>query len=323
MIMRTALFTGVLISLLTGNLLAQQEAQTSQYMLNQYIFNPAVGGTSENIEAAAGYRAQWIGLEGAPQTFYATVHGALGNKPAGKKKKKTYFHGVGAYFSVDKTGLLSRTLAYFSYAYNMSLTKKIRLSTGLFAGIQQQRIDGSKVVMNGSDNSLPPTNITQIMPDVSLGTWLYSEDFYAGVSINQILKNRLDYSINNPGAQEVGSLQYHFFITGGYRFAFGSDEAFEWIPSAMVRIVSPAPVSFDINNKIRYKKMCWAGVSYRHQDAIAFLAGFTVAKSLHIGYSYDVSTSGLAAYNNNTHEILVGYSFGNKNSSTKGSPGFW
>lgn len=288
--------------------IGQQKILVSQYMLNQYLVNPAVAGTADFFEAATGYRLQWVGLEGAPRTFYLTAHGPLGKAPSHynwKGKKKSH-HGIGVYFAVDKTGLLSRTLAYGTYAYNLPLNKKIRWSNGLNIGFQQHRINGSEVVMDGYDPSLPGTEINKIVPDVSVGSWLYSEDFYAGLAINQILRNRLDYSVNN--LSDIGRLKYHYFATAGVRIPFYYDEM-DWIPSVMLRYVNPAPVSIDINSKVRYKKMYWLGVSYRHKDAVAGLVGMTLFKSLHIGYSYDFSISDLAKYHNNSHEFVVGYSF--------------
>lgn len=288
---------------------SQQRILVSQYMLNQYLLNPAVGGTGEFIEAYAGYRLQWVGLEGAPRTFYLTAHAPVGKAASNYnwRTKKSYFHGIGGYLVVDKTGLVSRTQAYLSYAYNMRVTKKIRWSTGAFLGFQQYRIDGTGVVMDGRyDPALPGVDMNKLFPDLSLGTWLYSPDFYVGASVNQIFRNRLDFSVNKI-TNDIGRLNYHYYLTGGYRIPFYYN-LMEWIPSVMIRYVKPAPVSFDLNSKFRYKKMYWAGVSYRHEDAIAVLAGITLAKSILLGYSYDISISKLAPYHANSHEIVVGYS---------------
>lgn len=296
--------------LISFHVFAQQQIQVSQYMLNQYVVNPAVGGTAEFVEAAAGYRAQWIGLEGSPRTFYMSVHSPIKKAPkhVNWKGKKNYFHGIGAYVNVDQIGLLSRTSVYGSYAYNMGINKKIRWSTGMFLGFQQHRIDGSGIVMKGFDNALPDYDINKMMPDVTLGTWLYSADWYAGISSTQILRNRLDYSVDNPNSGEIGRLKSHFFITAGTRIPFYHKE-FEWIPSIMVKKVHPAPFSIDLNSKFKYKKMYWAGVSYRSNDALVFLLGITVAKSLHIGYSFDAPITDLRKYQGTSHEFVIGYSF--------------
>lgn len=308
--MKKHIIYSIFAFLITVGSQAQQQIQISQYMLNQYIVNPAVGGTGEFIEATAGYRMQWTGLDGAPRTFYMSVHSPIKKAPKhyNWKNKKNYFHGLGAYVNVDQTGLLSRTSVYASYAYNMAITKKIRFSSGAFMGFQQHKIDGSKIVMKGQDVALPGSDINQLVPDISLGGWLYSDDFYVGLSSTQILRNRLDYSINNPGSGDIGRLKSHYFFTAGTKIPFYHKEM-EWIPSIMVKKVSPAPYVVDINSKFKYKKMYWVGFSYRHNDAVVILLGMTLAKSLHLGYSFDASTSHLRTYQGNTHEITIGYSF--------------
>ena len=50
--------------------LAQQQAQYSQYMNNNYILNPGATGVEDYIDVKLSYRTQWTGLEGAPKTYY-------------------------------------------------------------------------------------------------------------------------------------------------------------------------------------------------------------------------------------------------------------
>ena len=65
---------------LSFSLLAQQKPHYSQYVLNQYILNPALTGIENYVDVKFSHRHQWVGLEGAPVTTYATVHGAIGKK---------------------------------------------------------------------------------------------------------------------------------------------------------------------------------------------------------------------------------------------------
>ena len=57
---------------------AQQRPQYSQYMMNNYLLNPAVTGVEDFLDFKAGMRRQWVGLEGAPITYYASAHAAIG-----------------------------------------------------------------------------------------------------------------------------------------------------------------------------------------------------------------------------------------------------
>jgi len=57
---------------------AQQRPHYTQYIMNNYIVNPAIGGIENYVDVKLSARNQWIGNEGAPKTFYATIHGAIG-----------------------------------------------------------------------------------------------------------------------------------------------------------------------------------------------------------------------------------------------------
>ncbi len=58
--------------LVLGTLLlaqGQKEPQYTQYMYNIGSFNPAYVGSTENPEITSMYRAQWLGIPGAPRTI--------------------------------------------------------------------------------------------------------------------------------------------------------------------------------------------------------------------------------------------------------------
>ena len=56
---------------------AQQLAQYSQYVFNQFSVNPAVAGSKDCLDMRLGYRQQWVGLEGAPVTGWVSMHGVI------------------------------------------------------------------------------------------------------------------------------------------------------------------------------------------------------------------------------------------------------
>ena len=75
---KLALLTG--LGMLFFSLQAQQKPHYSQYVLNQYILNPALTGIENYVDVKLSHRHQWVGLEGAPVTTYATIHGAIGKQ---------------------------------------------------------------------------------------------------------------------------------------------------------------------------------------------------------------------------------------------------
>jgi type IX secretion system PorP/SprF family membrane protein len=107
-----------------------------------------------------------------------------------------------------------------------------------------------------------------------------------------------------------GKLIPHMFFSAGYRVDLSDDISF--LPSAMVRYVSPLPMGFDVNAKFQYRDLVWAGVSYRHNDGFAGMLGLNVSNTMNVGYSYDYTTSRLNTVSKGTHEFLIGFLIGNR-----------
>ena len=72
----------ILLFLLLGGsrLVAQQLPQYTQYMYNTSTINPAYVNEDNRMDATLSYRAQWIGIDGAPETKALTVSGIINNR---------------------------------------------------------------------------------------------------------------------------------------------------------------------------------------------------------------------------------------------------
>lgn len=288
---------------------AQQVQQYAQYMVNPYVINPAVGGTEDFTDVKASYRAQWTGLEGAPRTIYFSGHGSLGREfnQYHRKNESNKWHGVGGYAFSDKAGAIERNAIYGSYAYNLPLRRKLRLSVGLFLGLKQFRVDTDMFedLTNGSDPQLTGGVKSKVIPDLALGGWLYDERFFVGFSVFQLLHNK----VNLEGATEDdGRLQPHYFLSGGLRIPINED--WNFVPSIIAKAVRPAPISVDYNLKIDYMDTYYAGVSYRSRDAFGLLVGTVLFRRVEVSYSYEFTVASVRHFNDGSHELIVGYRFG-------------
>src|SRR5204863_10215786 len=107
-----------------------------------------------------------------------------------------------------------------------------------------------------------------------------------------------------------GKMAPHLFLTAGYRFLLSEDVNFT--PSIMLKYLSPLPLQPEINAKLQYRDIVWAGASYRYKDGFAAMAGLNVSSNVNIGYAYDYTTSKLNSYSNGSHEIVLGFLLGNK-----------
>lgn len=298
------IFFSSCLALACSSAFAQQEAQYSMYMFNQLLINPAVTGTEDFGDAKLGYRDQWRQIDNGLKNFYGTFHTPLGkSKPEFDDVKPLAWHGVGGFATGEVAGILNKYKLYGSYAYHLPLSTKMFLSMGTFLGFQNYYVNQSKArfVDNQTDNALTG-NVTSFSPDGSIGAWLYSRELYVGLSILQIFNNKVKVV---DGTTATGKLSRHYFFTAGYKIKL--DDKWALVPSVLVKGLSPAPVQFDVNMKVRYMDKIWAGLSYRNKDAAVVLIGMTIDNRIDFGYSFDYSVSKLNKYSYGSHEILVGY----------------
>ncbi len=338
MVMKRNLFFAVLL-FLTTNVMAQQRPHYTQYILNQYILNPALSGVENYTDVKMSTRDQWVGLTGAPKTMYLTVHAPIGKSdyrtsatsyqvpgqnPRGKYYWENYtaaepHHGIGMTVINDKTGSFNRFTANATYAYHLGLSPTTNLSAGFSAGITNVSIDRSKNDFTGNNDPFDPATgaslsgqLNRIRPDVGFGFWLYSKDYFVGLSGQQIVPQKLVF-VDDAAFLTKGKLVPHLFLTAGYRFLIGED--FNAIPSVMVKYISASSkTNFqpEANIKLQYRDLLWLGGSYRYENGYSGMAGLNVSNTFNVGYAYDFTTTALNTVSRGTHEIVVGFTIGNK-----------
>jgi type IX secretion system PorP/SprF family membrane protein len=145
--------------------------------------------------------------------------------------------------------------------------------------------------------------------DMNAGMFLYSADYFLGLSMLQIVPQPLEFA-NNVVRTIEGRKVPHMFGTFGYRFLLTED--INMIPSVMVKYVNSAPIQADLNAKFQYREFLWAGASYRSEYGFAALAGVRALRNLTISYSYDYTTTRLNTVSNGSHEVIIGFLIGNR-----------
>lgn len=275
---------------------AQQDYQLTLYMLNPFIYNPAIAGVANFWQIRSNHRFQWVGMTDPPVTNAISAFG-----PHSKKDM-----GFGGNLLYDVTGPTSRMQLNGVYAYNIFLTNGIRMSMGMAAGVMQYKVDGTKIKLSDeTDPILQPSVYSKIAPDASLGIYLYRMDFYAGLSVKQLLNNTIKIGDNDKG---LNKLKSHFYLVGGYIFEINREWKVE--PTIVVKKVVPAPLQVEISSKVIYNRTFWGGLAYRSGDAVSAVLGYTYNKKIFIGYSYDFGLNDMRKYNSGSHEVCIGYDFG-------------
>jgi type IX secretion system PorP/SprF family membrane protein len=291
-----------LLFLLTGMLLigsfaakAQQDYQLTLYMLNPFIYNPAIAGTHNYYQIRSNHRFQWVGIKDPPITNAISAFG-----PHSKKDM-----GFGGTLLYDVTGPTSRMQLNGVYAYNIALTNEIRLSMGLAAGVMQYKVDGTKIKLAEDDDPvLQSTIYSKIAPDASLGVYVWNTEFFAGFSVKQLLNNKIKIGEDDKG---LSKLKSHFYLMGGYRYTINREWAIE--PAVIIKKVVPAPYQVELNCKVIYDKIFWGGLAFRSSDALSVILGYTYDRKIFFGYTYDIGLNDMRKYNSGSHEVCIGYNF--------------
>jgi type IX secretion system PorP/SprF family membrane protein len=317
-------------------LLAQQKPEYTQYILNQYILNPALSGIDNYTDIKASSRIQWVGINGAPVTTYLTIQGPIGkaddkttvttlfpNKngenPLGKQYWEDYkasppHHGIGLQVINDQTGPFNNFSVFGTYAYHIPLSPRTNLSAGIGLGASNLTLDQSK--LNWGDNGAQIDQAVQgsgqigkTHLDANAGLWLYSADYFIGFSALQLLPQKIVFTDKSVTYAQNGKLVPHYFFTTGYRFMLNDD--INVVPSIMVKDVSPVPVQVDFNVKMEYQDLVWIGATYRDLDGFDAMLGFNAGNLFTFSYSYDYTTTAINTVSSGTHEIIIGFILGN------------
>ena len=270
---------------------SQQDSQYTQYMYNTMTFNPAYAGTREVFSGIALYRNQWTGLDGAPETMNLSVHSPVGRKV-----------GLGLSITNDRIFIANETAIDFVFSYIMNVSENGKLSLGIKGGMNLFDIDFSRVNTGspgGGDPNVQYNVDNEFAPQVGIGAYYYSDKFYAGISIPNMLETEHFDDSNNSTAGE----RMHLHFITGYVFNLSQDIKFK--PAGLVKLVSGSPLQVDVSANFLFYDKFSLGAAYRWDAAMSVLTGFQIDDRLMIGYSYDWETTALAQYNSGSHEIFL------------------
>ena len=282
----------LIIILFTTLVKAQQDAQYTQYMYNMSVINPAYAGSFGTLSINMLGRSQWVGIPGAPRTLTLSI-----NSPVGKNV------GLGLSVIADEIGPLQEQNVFGDFSYTLKVGEKANLALGLKAGFTFLNFN------NLNYNSTEPTsnnqNPNKVSPNFGMGTFYYTDKFYAGMSIPNLLQT--SYFKKNKEEEKGAKKNRHFFLTSGYIFELSRNVKLK--PSIMAKIVQGAPVSIDFSGNVLVFNMLEFGLSHRLKESISALINVRTSRSLRVGYAYDHTLTGLGEFNSGSHEVLVLFNF--------------
>jgi type IX secretion system PorP/SprF family membrane protein len=268
----------LLISLLNIKGYGQSIPMYSQYMYNMTNINPAYAGNRGVPSLAFTWREQWAGLSGAPSTKSITF-----DMPTENKKV-----GLGFQIFDDKyVSVIRRTGLNLFYNLKIPVSDKGVLSIGLKGGFYNDlklltNVDLGQIA--AFDNAYA-SNFNKIVPIAGAGIYYQDDHFYLGFSAPDVISfSKTQTYKGDLSLYQVNEV--HYFFTTGYSFDVNDDISIK--PSALIKLVSGAPLQTDINTNIWLKNTIAVGASYRTGESVLGMVEYQINPQFRIGYAYDM-----------------------------------
>lgn len=265
----------------------------SQYMFNDIALNPANTGNQEALSLFGNFRAQWVGIPGAPMTQTFSAHSPLKNKSS----------AIGIQFFADQIGVDKTTGIFGSYSYGIDM-KKSRLSFGLSAGVSLVRSSNSQLNVNDGNDNLLTDSPLGIVPDASFGISFNSEKYFVSFSVPMFLSHTYD---GNKIRVKHDFLDYNFMLGGGVALDVGRQQRLK--PSLLLKYKPNSRPQADINLMAELHPIFEAGISYRTEESIIALFKFMPTQQFTVMYSFGMPLTPISYRQFGSHEIGLRFNF--------------
>jgi type IX secretion system PorP/SprF family membrane protein len=253
-------------------------------MFNGLAINPAYAGSHNSLDLSVLSRFQSVGLEGAPRTQTFTGHTGIMDKKI----------GLGFLVINDEIGVTQQTGFYLSYAYHIRFSGST-LSLGLQGGGTMVDAQYSQLLIRQPGDPILGDDVKGFKPNFGAGIYYYSDHFYAGISVPQLL---------DAGEKNITQLQ-PLIVTSGIVFTL--NPALKLKPNILFRVIDQKPVEFNYNMNLLIHEVLWIGVSYRPSNSANVILELQLTEKLRFGYAYDFGINDLSKATSGSHEFMLNF----------------
>jgi type IX secretion system PorP/SprF family membrane protein len=275
----------------------QSNIRLNNYWGNAHYINPASIYDKYQAVFSMAARKQWVGVTGAPMTFFASG--------------STYIENLNTQLGLiaiqDKIGYTSVTNLDLTYAYAIKLEHDWQFHFGMGLTYQSLSYDISKVdLSSGYDPQAYQNLLSEDNFNSDLGIEVSNPSFRIGLSSQNIfsvfstdrkyqtntnflytrfrqpVSNSLSLGFGVCGIQYSNMYQAEFNLTSYFKVAERTG-------------LSETPDLFDV------------GLFYRTKSEIGLIFGFDLSEAIHLSYSYDYNVSGINRSSIGTNELMITY----------------
>ncbi len=292
-----------------------QDMHFTQFFSSPLYLNPAFAGANVCSRLSTTYRNQWPGISTTYKSYLVSFDHYL----------PKYNVGIGLLFGNDVagTGDLKTTIINPIFAYEVKVNRKFAMRYGIEPGVGIKSINfnnllfGDQIARGGNVATVEIPTKSKMYFDIGAGALFYSKKYWLGTSIYHLTQP--DVSLTGD---KTGVLPFKYSVHGGAKIEFNPRERNLYEQ----RSLSPA---FNFQGQKKFHQMniglyftqyifnigVWyrglpflnnKPIGYTNNDAFAMIIGIKTDR-LNIGYSYDVTVSGLSSVANGAHEVTLSY----------------
>jgi type IX secretion system PorP/SprF family membrane protein len=276
---------------------AQQLFRRAQYMVNPYLSNPAVAGTTVDSPIYATIRNQWAGFEGAPRTQVLSGYTSLPGRL-----------GIGGMVFNDNTGgAIRQTGVEASAAYAIDLNNYDAVSFGLGLMANQWSFDPTGLEVWDVDDPTLQGAEQKTVIDAHVGMMVFGSNYSFGFSVPQLFQASTGLATSTAvNAVTDNALTRHMQFMGSYSYNVNRQFALEG--SGFVRLTGETPAQFDGYLRGVVNKMGWMCMGFRLGESVVLGAGGKLGNA-ELAYTYEVGVGNVRYFSPHTHELTLGYRF--------------
>jgi type IX secretion system PorP/SprF family membrane protein len=162
-------------------------------------------------------------------------------------------------------------------------------------------LDPSDPTYNGG------VSTTSVEPNFEFGTYYYTNKFYLGLAVQNILENKIAIENGTDGVTTFGQDKIHYYLHSGYGFVL--NEKSNLNVSGLIKHISGSSVQYDLNVQYEYSKLIGLGVSFRSSNDIVSVISYKFLPELKFAYAYEYNLGEISNYSSGSHEIMLIYQF--------------
>lgn len=272
---------------------SQQNPISNFYQFNEYLLNPAEAGSQNKLEGTLSHRLQWRGIQGAPETSFLGVHGALNENM-----------GIGGRLIIDKADILQQFSGAISYSYRIDLGESRKIHFGISAmGMQNNIRFGDIKITDQSDELINSTDVEGFVFDAEAGITLELNQLRIGFSSAHLLESGVDFELTSGNGTFDRARSFNAYVS--YFLNLTPDWKVE--PMVIIRNQRVKSFQLEFNALLSWQEKLYLGAGYRDQAGFIAKAGFQITDHILVAYAYEFSNTGIASNSSGSHEFMLGY----------------